>query len=449
MFDSGCLFPQGWHSSVRGFQRALWVILLPSLLLSSVGCAGKSTTIDGGESEMSNVTVKFLLTVPEKTEGSVYITGSLPEWGPWDPGMTPMNGSGETRSYEVVVPVGSKIEYKFTLGSWQEELQDENGYTSGNFVVEASEDQTVKHRAFSFGTASNRDADPDGVIKALSTQPDIWTERCPDFYETFLYPGGLSKAVIISMDDCSVQDIRFVEMLNRHRLKGSFHLNSGKLDQEYHVASNELRAIYSGHEVSCHTVNHPYLTTLTKDEIKAEVFEDQKTLTRLAGNPVRGLSYPFGAVDFETLDVLRELGIVYARTTAQDTDFTLPQDLLIWPGSGHQSEALSLTDRFLDTGNEKLRLLLIWGHTWELDGQAQPETNSWESMEKFCAKLENRPDVWSATFIEVADYLTALQELEFSEDGRQVTNKAKSSIWMRSSEGMGVIELKPGQSANI
>ena len=42
-----------------------------------------------------------------------------------------------------------------------------------------------------------------------------------------LYPGGKAKAFNISYDDGVIQDIRFVELLNRYGLKGTFNLNYG------------------------------------------------------------------------------------------------------------------------------------------------------------------------------------------------------------------------------
>ena len=42
-----------------------------------------------------------------------------------------------------------------------------------------------------------------------------------------LYPGGKPKAFNISYDDGVLQDVRFVALLNKYGLKGTFNLNSG------------------------------------------------------------------------------------------------------------------------------------------------------------------------------------------------------------------------------
>ena len=45
------------------------------------------------------------------------------------------------------------------------------------------------------------------------------------------FPGGKRKALVLSYDDGRVEDRRLVEIFNRHGLRGTFHLNSGNLDQ--------------------------------------------------------------------------------------------------------------------------------------------------------------------------------------------------------------------------
>ena len=48
-----------------------------------------------------------------------------------------------------------------------------------------------------------------------------------------LYPNGKQKAFNITYDDGILQDVRFVELLNKYNLKGTFNLNSGSMKQEF------------------------------------------------------------------------------------------------------------------------------------------------------------------------------------------------------------------------
>ena len=89
------------------------------------------------------------------------------------------------------------------------------------------------------------------------------------------------KAVTFSYDDGVTQDIRFVNMLNRYHLKGTFNLNSGigYEEQVWTCKGVEIRRcrreilkdLYSGHEVAVHTLHHPNLYELTD---RAEISHD-------------------------------------------------------------------------------------------------------------------------------------------------------------------------------
>lgn len=69
--------------------------------------------------------VYIAVAVPEGT-GPVYITGSAPELGPWNPKGARMAVDGNTRIYAFKASPGTVLEYKFTLGSWATEALGAN-----------------------------------------------------------------------------------------------------------------------------------------------------------------------------------------------------------------------------------------------------------------------------------------------------------------------------------
>lgn len=110
----------------------------------------------------STVEIRFVLQVPEGTTGTVYITGSVPELGAWQPGAVAMSGTGTERVYVARVPRGTPLEYKFTLGSWAQERLNAHGMVEDNFRAVADKDQTVHQQAYGFGHQrpdSNRKAE--------------------------------------------------------------------------------------------------------------------------------------------------------------------------------------------------------------------------------------------------------------------------------------------------
>ncbi|HUF38135.1 MAG TPA: alpha-amylase family glycosyl hydrolase [Anaerolineales bacterium] len=76
------------------------------------------------------VSVTFRATVPAYTPGTVHIAGSIPEFGPWDPGLVPLTQVGpNTWEYTLDILDGTSLQYKYTRGSWEtvEKEPDGNG----------------------------------------------------------------------------------------------------------------------------------------------------------------------------------------------------------------------------------------------------------------------------------------------------------------------------------
>lgn len=145
--------------------------------------------------------------------------------------------------------------------------------------------------------------------------------------QTNLYPQGKVRALTMSYDDGRDYDRRLIEIFNRYGIRGTFHLNSGKLGQDNRfVTADEIASLYAGHEVSVHTLTHPYLDLTSTEEVVYEVMEDRRNLEALVGYPVRGMSYPFGTYNEKVINQLRGLGIVYARTTKATNGFNVPDE---------------------------------------------------------------------------------------------------------------------------
>ena len=220
---------------------------------------------------------------------------------------------------------------------------------------------------------------------------------------SFTFPGGKTKAILLSYDDGMESDRRFVELLNKYKLKGTFNLNSGFFGKQvswltwkpFYIESTEVKALYEGHEIASHTDNHPDLTSLDLGAVRQTVEQDRKKLVILGGNTVTSFAYPFGKGDERTARRLENLGITNARLITQKGDFGLPQDWLLWKPTAHHSTAGPFIEKFFAQQKQELSLLYIWGHSWELE-KNEPG-NSWEYMEDLCRKLSGHRDVWYTT----------------------------------------------------
>ncbi len=260
----------------------------------------------------------------------------------------------------------------------------------------------------------------------------------------FLFPEGKKKCFTLSYDDGSVHDRRLVSILNRFGIKGTFHLNSGVLENDWHIHVDEIPELYKGHEISCHGVNHPFLERIPAAELVHEILEDRKNLEAIAGYPVLGMSYPYGTWDDSVLQAARSLGIVYSRTTAATGNFQLPKDWLLWhPTAHHSHDVMAKAKTFRDLPEwQHLASFYVWGHSFEFDRE-----NNWSLMEDLCAFMADMPGVWLATNIEIYRYVTALRRLEFSTDSTMVHNPSACTLWLFVDDR--VISVPGGQSLKL
>lgn len=111
-----------------------------------------------GETNTDMHTVIIRAQVPTNV-GTVYLTGNRPELGNWQPRALAMTGTNQERTATLRLPTGTKLEYKFTLGSWDREGLGPSGTILPNhrLTVDADKDVTVVIPDFRKATADYLD----------------------------------------------------------------------------------------------------------------------------------------------------------------------------------------------------------------------------------------------------------------------------------------------------
>lgn len=253
------------------------------------------------------------------------------------------------------------------------------------------------------------------------------------------FPGGRPKAFTMSYDDGVEQDIRLMEIMDRHGLKGTFNINSGLFAPEgtvypagqVHRRMTRERAVRlyqgSGHEVAVHGLTHPFLEQLPAGRAAYEVVEDRRGLETLFGYTVRGMAYPFGTTSAAVTDVLRDAGIVYARTTVSTERFDIPRDWLRLPATCHHKNPRlgELGEAFIQKQDiNGPQMFYLWGHSYEFEAN-----DNWDVIERFAEQIGGKPDIWYATNIEIFDYITAYEQLRFSVDMTFAENPTSRDLY--------------------
>ncbi len=273
------------------------------------------------------------------------------------------------------------------------------------------------------------------------------------------FPGGKKKALTLSYDDGVEQDIRLIDIMKANGLKGTFNLNSGLYAKEGTVypegtvhrrmTEKAVTETYgnSGMEVAVHGLTHPFLEQLPSNLCVAEVVKDRENLERQFHTIVRGMAYPFGTYSDEVVEILKQAGIVYARTVISSLTFKMPTDWLRLEATCHHNYEglMALAEKFVNGSlryDYKPWLFYLWGHSYEFEAD-----NNWDVIEKFAAYTGNRDDIWYATNIEIHDYTEAYQALQFNMDRSLVYNPTATDLYFETESG--IFCVKAGEKMEI
>lgn len=241
------------------------------------------------------------------------------------------------------------------------------------------------------------------------------------------FPGGKRRIVTFSYDDGPEQDVRLVALFNKYGVKATFHLNSRKYLDCTPEQIAAVRDLYSGHEIACHSVHHGYMTEMPAATRINETIDDRRILERIAGYPVTGMSYPYGAVNDDTVNALRACGITYSRTINSTEYFAIPQDFLRWNPTCHHKRALWRSENFIENLDNPNRqpLFYIWGHSFEFVTE-----EDWAEMETLVSSLAGKPQIWYATNGEIVAYRAAQRALIVSADETMIHNPSAIDVWV-------------------
>ncbi len=244
------------------------------------------------------------------------------------------------------------------------------------------------------------------------------------------FPDGKCKAATFSYDDGVKADIKLIKIFDKYGVKGTFNLNSILFDCEnWHDRMDEELTyktfINCGHEIALHGARHIFLNKVPLPEAANEIVQNRLYLENKFKKIVRGMAYAYNGYNSEIINLLKSLGVTYARTTEESHSFEVPENwLTLKPTCHHADPKLGeLTDRFLNQSPEdefKHRepwIFYVWGHSYEFD-----DNGNWHIIENLCRRLSENKDIWFASNGEIYDYVQAYNRLVFSLDGERVYN---------------------------
>ena len=195
----------------------------------------------------------------------------------------------------------------------------------------------------------------------------------------------MRKILILSFDDGTIYDRRFVELLNRYGIRATFNLNSGLEDFVWYYEDrfpirrqilSETMEQYRGHEVASHSLHHHWLNTLTPPQISREIGDDCATLKQIFGLQDIGFAVPFTACGEREIRLIRKY-VRYIRLSSLSDSFALPEDPYHIPIHGLYNDP-NIREKIGKFAENTLpvSLFVLAGHSYELE-----VLNHWQYME--------------------------------------------------------------------
>lgn len=256
------------------------------------------------------------------------------------------------------------------------------------------------------------------------------------------FPGFRAKALTLSYDDANVFDKQLMEIIDRYGIKCTFNVCSGWLNRKpgtvhRKMYRDEAVELYANtyHEIACHGAEHLMLAGVSPEMATSDIVCDRLELEKIFGRIIKGMAYANGSFDDKVVEILRNSGIEYARTTISTESFGIPDDWLrLNPTCKHTNPKLmELAEKFMIPYDPNKymwarcpELFYLWGHSYEFN-----DNQNWEILENFCKVVGNHEEmIWYATNGEIVSYVNAYDALRFSADGRMVQNPTCTELYL-------------------
>ena len=211
------------------------------------------------------------------------------------------------------------------------------------------------------------------------------------------------KYFVFAIDDGTIYDTKVIDIFNRYNIRATFNLNSGLQDFVWYKGDLPVRRldlykykdIYKNHEVASHSLTHPYLTSLSDEDVYREVKEDVDNIEKIFERKVATFSFPFDYFDERTINIIKGVGISNIILPEIDDSFRFPSDLLhVRVTSWNIDDALEKVDRFIKDKDAELFIYLSHSYDYEFD-------HSYDKLEKLCQLVTSQEDIKIITIGEI------------------------------------------------
>lgn len=133
------------------------------------------------------------------------------------------------------------------------------------------------------------------------------------------YKGGAlpAKPFVITFDDGYVDNYTTAfPIITKHGFKATIFMVTSYINGEGFMSWHQLKELVAnGWEIEGHTTNHPYLTKIDPSTVLSELNPSKELLEKELGHPVNFFAYPYGDLNANVVQALKDAGYLMAVTT--------------------------------------------------------------------------------------------------------------------------------------
>lgn len=160
------------------------------------------------------------------------------------------------------------------------------------------------------------------------------------------------KPILLTFDDNSNDFYPYVyPILQKYGMKATQFTVSDWVNGSWNMTSSEILTVMeNGVDIQNHTVTHPFLANLSKEEQYKEIYTATSVLKELTGKTTTAFAYPYGSYNSDTISLLSELGFEGAFkvgggvSTDKNNRYELPRIMIL------QNHTLTDFVRMIETG---------------------------------------------------------------------------------------------------
>lgn len=215
------------------------------------------------------------------------------------------------------------------------------------------------------------------------------------------------KQIIVttSWDDGHKLDLKLSSLLAKYGVAGTFYISPKNRQFPHHLLSDkQIIDLSQNFEIGAHTMTHPDLAKLKREEVELEVSESKKYLEALIHRRVDSFCYPYGHFNKVTKKIVKDSKFRTARTTTRFA-FNKGRSFFEIPTTVHaythkldliNPKAVSyasidwevLAKKQFEKTLKRGGIYHLWGHSWEID-----KFNDWAKLERVLRFISLRKGV--------------------------------------------------------